>query len=53
VRRDAIFPALFTAVAALVVVSMFTPKPTAEQLAKVAEGGVGCFRIVVFCPRDQ
>jgi len=31
--RDAIFPALFAAVAALVVVSMFTPKPTAKQLA--------------------
>jgi SSS family solute:Na+ symporter/sodium/proline symporter len=35
--RDAIFPALFTAVAALVVVSMFTPKPTVEQLAKVGD----------------
>jgi SSS family solute:Na+ symporter/sodium/proline symporter len=36
-QRDAIFPALFAAVAALVVVSVFTPKPTKEQLAKVAE----------------
>ncbi|MFP5236780.1 MAG: sodium:solute symporter [Acidobacteriota bacterium] len=32
--RDAIFPALIVAVAALVVVSLFTPKPSAEQLAK-------------------
>ena len=36
-ERDAIFPALFAAVAALIIVSMFTPKPTAEQLAKLAE----------------
>jgi SSS family solute:Na+ symporter/sodium/proline symporter len=36
-QRDAIFPALFAAVAALVVVSAFTPKPSAEQLAKFAE----------------
>ena len=36
-HRDAIFPALFAAVAALVVVSPFTPKPSAEQLAKFAE----------------
>jgi SSS family solute:Na+ symporter/sodium/proline symporter len=35
--RDAIFPALFAAVAALIVVSVFTPKPTAEQLARVAD----------------
>jgi hypothetical protein len=35
--RDAIFPALFAAVAALIVVSAFTPKPSAEQLAKLAE----------------
>jgi len=35
--RDAIFPALFAAVVALVVVSAFTPKPTAEQLAKLAK----------------
>jgi SSS family solute:Na+ symporter/sodium/proline symporter len=32
--RDAIFPALFAAVAALVVVSLFTPKPTAKQLVQ-------------------
>jgi solute:Na+ symporter, SSS family len=36
-ERDAIFPALFAAVAALIVVSAFTPKPSAEQLAKFAE----------------
>jgi SSS family solute:Na+ symporter/sodium/proline symporter len=36
-QRDAIFPALFAAVIALVVVSAFTPRPTAEQLAKVAD----------------
>ena len=36
-ERDAIFPALIAAVAALVVVSAFTPHPTAEQLARVAE----------------
>jgi SSS family solute:Na+ symporter/sodium/proline symporter len=36
-NRDAIFPALFAAVAALVLVSAVTPKPSAEQLAKVAE----------------
>lgn len=35
--RDAIFPALFAAVAAMVLVSLFTPKPSAEQLAKFAE----------------
>jgi SSS family solute:Na+ symporter/sodium/proline symporter len=35
--RDAIFPALFAAVAALVVVSAFTPKPSPAQLAKLAE----------------
>jgi len=36
-QRDAIFPALFAAVVALVVVSAVTPRPTAEQLARVAE----------------
>ncbi len=36
-HRDAIFPALFAAVLALVVVSAFTPRPSAEQLAKFAE----------------
>jgi SSS family solute:Na+ symporter/sodium/proline symporter len=35
--RDAIFPALFAAVIAMVVVSLFTAKPTAEQLAQFAE----------------
>ncbi|MGA2277032.1 MAG: sodium:solute symporter family protein, partial [Terracidiphilus sp.] len=30
--RDAIFPALFAAIVALVVVSVFTPKPAPEQL---------------------
>jgi SSS family solute:Na+ symporter/sodium/proline symporter len=35
--RDAIFPALFAAVIAMVVVSLFTPKPTPEQLAKFAD----------------
>jgi SSS family solute:Na+ symporter/sodium/proline symporter len=35
--RDAIFPALLAAVVALVVVSLFTPKPTAAQLAQFAE----------------
>src|SRR5579863_4235901 len=36
-QRDAIFPALFAAVAALIIVSSCTPKPTAAQLAKFAE----------------
>ena len=36
-QRDAIFPALFAAVAALLIVSVFTPKPTAAQLAKFSE----------------
>jgi solute:Na+ symporter, SSS family len=36
-QRDAIFPALFAAVAALVIVSAFTPKPRAEQLAQIAD----------------
>jgi solute:Na+ symporter, SSS family len=35
--RDAIFPALFVAVAALIVISLFTTPPTASQLAQVAE----------------
>ena len=35
--RDAIFPALFAAVAALILVSAVTPKPTPAQLAKLAE----------------
>jgi len=36
-QRDAIFPALFAAVAAMVIVSFFTPKPTAGQLAQFAD----------------
>jgi SSS family solute:Na+ symporter/sodium/proline symporter len=35
--RDAIFPALFSAVAAMIVVSLLTPKPAPEQLAQFAE----------------
>jgi SSS family solute:Na+ symporter/sodium/proline symporter len=35
--RDAIFPALTAAVVAMVVVSLFTPKPDPEQLAQFAE----------------
>ena len=33
-QRDAIFPALIVAVAAMILVSLVTEKPTAEQLAK-------------------
>jgi SSS family solute:Na+ symporter/sodium/proline symporter len=33
-QRDAIFPALFAAVAAMIIVSLFTAKPSAAQLAK-------------------
>jgi SSS family solute:Na+ symporter/sodium/proline symporter len=36
-ERDAIFPALFASLAAMVLVSLFTPKPSEEQLAKFAE----------------
>jgi SSS family solute:Na+ symporter len=36
-ERDAIFPALFLSVLAMIVVSLLTPKPTAEQLAQFAE----------------
>ncbi len=36
-QRDAIFPALFAAVIALMVVSAFTAQPTAEQLARLGE----------------
>ncbi len=36
-ERDAIFPALFAAVIAMVAVSMFTRAPRAEQLAQFAE----------------
>ena len=35
--RDAIFPALFAAVAAMIVVSLFTRKPAAEQLAQFSD----------------
>jgi SSS family solute:Na+ symporter/sodium/proline symporter len=35
--RDAIFPALFAAVAAMIVVSLFTHKPAAEQLAQFSD----------------
>ena len=35
--RDAIFPALFVAVVAMVVVSLFTTPPTRAQLAQIAE----------------
>jgi SSS family solute:Na+ symporter len=35
--RDAIFPALFVAVFALIVVSLFTPSPTQRQLAQLSE----------------
>jgi SSS family solute:Na+ symporter/sodium/proline symporter len=35
--RDAIFPALFAAVLSLIIVSLFTPRPSAEQLAQFAE----------------
>ena len=35
--RDAIFPALFAAVLALVVVSFLTPAPAPEQLAQFAD----------------
>jgi SSS family solute:Na+ symporter/sodium/proline symporter len=33
-EREAIFPALFASVAAMIVVSVFTAKPSAEQLAR-------------------
>jgi SSS family solute:Na+ symporter/sodium/proline symporter len=36
-QRDAIFPALFAAVAAMVVVSLFTPAPATEQLAQFSD----------------
>jgi Na+/proline symporter len=36
-QRDAIFPALVAAIVALVLVSAVTPKPTAEQLAQLAD----------------
>jgi SSS family solute:Na+ symporter/sodium/proline symporter len=36
-QRDAIFPALFVAVAAMVVVSLFTRAPRTEQLAQFSD----------------
>lgn len=36
-ERDAIFPALFIAVAAMVIVSMFTPAPDTKQLAQFSD----------------
>ena len=36
-QRDAIFPALFAAVAAMILVSFFTPPPVPEKLAQVAD----------------
>jgi len=36
-ERDAIFPALFVSVLAMIVVSMFTPAPRPEQLAQFSE----------------
>jgi SSS family solute:Na+ symporter/sodium/proline symporter len=36
-ERDAIFPALFAAIIAMVAVSALTPAPTAEQLAQFSE----------------
>jgi SSS family solute:Na+ symporter/sodium/proline symporter len=35
--RDAIFPALAAAIISMVIVSLVTPKPSAEQLAKFAD----------------
>jgi SSS family solute:Na+ symporter/sodium/proline symporter len=36
-ERDAIFPALFLSVAAMIVVSLFTPAPAPEQLARFSD----------------
>ncbi len=36
-QRDAIFPALFVAVAAMILVSLFTPSPSSEQLAQLGD----------------
>jgi SSS family solute:Na+ symporter/sodium/proline symporter len=36
-ERDAIFPALFISVIAMIVVSTFTPAPKAAQLAQFSE----------------
>ncbi len=36
-QRDAIFPALFVSVLAMIVVSALTPKPAAEQLVQFGD----------------
>lgn len=36
-QRDAIFPALFAAVAALIVVSLVTPRPSGQQLSLISD----------------
>ena len=36
-QRDAIFPALFAALLSMIVVSLFTPKPSPEQLAQFSD----------------
>jgi hypothetical protein len=36
-QRDAIFPALFVSVAAMIVVSVLTPKPELKQLAQFSD----------------
>ena len=36
-QRDAIFPALFAAVAGMIVISLLTPKPAQEQLAQFSD----------------
>jgi SSS family solute:Na+ symporter/sodium/proline symporter len=36
-QLDAIFPALFAAIAALIVVSLFTPRPVPEQVAEFSD----------------
>jgi Na+/proline symporter len=36
-QRDAIFPALFVSVAAMIIVSLLTPKPALEQLAQFSD----------------
>jgi SSS family solute:Na+ symporter len=36
-ERDAIFPALFLSVAAMIVVSLLTPKPALKQLAQFSD----------------
>jgi SSS family solute:Na+ symporter/sodium/proline symporter len=36
-ERDAIFPALFVSIIAMVAVSLFTPQPSTEQIAQLSE----------------